>query len=384
MKCVFLSNYFNHHQKPFSDEMYLILKGDFYFIETVPMTNERISLGWEIKDLPTYVLRYYESKDMQKKCLEVINQADFIITGSAPEVLLEKALKKGCLVFRYSERPIKSRDWYFLKYPIRYVKWHMRNKKDYNVFLLCSSAFTLYDYSKFGLFENKAFKWGYFPEVKYYSIKEILSLKVENSILWAGRLIDVKHPEVVIDLAYKLKEYGYKYKINVIGNGKLFQNIEKAISDKHLENNIVLLGAMKPDEVRRYMEFSKIFLFTSDRREGWGAVVNEAMNSGCIVIASSTAGSVPYLIDNNRNGFIYKDNEDLFHKVKYCLDNPDKTNFIGYSAYKDICEKWSPKNAAVSICRLAKSLLQNNTNVIYEKSGPCSKAEILNDNWYES
>jgi hypothetical protein len=37
---------------------------------------------------------------------------------------------------------------------------------------------------------------------------------------------------------------------------------------------------MPPEEVRVHMEQSNIYLFTSDFGEGWGAVLNEAMNSG--------------------------------------------------------------------------------------------------------
>ena len=44
----------------------------------------------------------------------------------------------------------------------------------------------------------------------------------------------------------------------------------------------------------------------SGRKEGWGAVVNEAMSSGCAVVADAEAGSVPYLIENSKDGFIYR------------------------------------------------------------------------------
>ena len=46
MNIVFLSNYFNHHQKPFSDEMFKLIGDGFNFIETIPMENERIRMGW--------------------------------------------------------------------------------------------------------------------------------------------------------------------------------------------------------------------------------------------------------------------------------------------------------------------------------------------------
>ena len=45
------------------------------------------------------------------------------------------------------------------------------------------------------------------------------------------------------------------------------------------------MGALKPADVRKEMERADIFLFTSDYKEGWGAVLNEAMNARCAIVA---------------------------------------------------------------------------------------------------
>ena len=52
---------------------------------------------------------------------------------------------------------------------------------------------------------------------------------------------------------------------------------------------------------------SHIHLFTSNHLEGWGAVVNEAMNSGCAEVGNSQVGAIPYLIKHKQNGLIYKE-----------------------------------------------------------------------------
>ena len=41
MKLVFISCYMSPHQKPFCDEMYKMLEGDFVFIATQPIEEER-------------------------------------------------------------------------------------------------------------------------------------------------------------------------------------------------------------------------------------------------------------------------------------------------------------------------------------------------------
>ena len=52
--CVFVSNYLNHHQIPFCNAMYRLLKEQFLFIQTQAMEEERIRMGWNQNlDYPT-------------------------------------------------------------------------------------------------------------------------------------------------------------------------------------------------------------------------------------------------------------------------------------------------------------------------------------------
>lgn len=62
----------------------------------------------------------------------------------------------------------------------------------------------------------------------------------------------------------------------------------------NLNDYVTFTGPVQSDKVRGFMERAGIFLFTSDRQEGWGAVLNESMNSGCAVVASHAIGSVPF------------------------------------------------------------------------------------------
>lgn len=55
-------------------------------------------------------------------------------------------------------------------------------------------------------------------------------------------------------------------------------------------------------KVREHMEDADIFLFTSDYNGGRGAVLNESMNSGCMVAASHAIGSVPFLLEDGKRG----------------------------------------------------------------------------------
>jgi len=384
MRIVFLSNYFNHHQEALSEELFFLTNGNYYFIETAHMEEERIKLGWELKKTPSYVIKSYESIESYKLIKNLVDSADVVIIGSAPEKYIKNRLKKEKLIFRFSERPLKK-GLEIYKYPYRYIKWHIQNPKKAKIYMLCASAYTAGDYAKFGLFKNKCFKWGYFPEVKYYEdINNLINTKKKNSIIWVGRFIDWKHPEIPCLIGERLLKEGYQFEINMIGTGDLFENIRKRIEEKGLTNHIHLLGPMNPKDVRKYMEKSEIHIFTSDKQEGWGVVLNESMNSACVPIASHAIGSVPFLINNSVNGYIYKDGDidDLYAKIKFLLDNRNKIKEIGEKAYKTITELWSPKIAAKRFIKLTESLLNGENNIELFENGPCSKADIISDDWF--
>ena len=375
MKVVFISNYFNHHQKPLSDAMVNLLGENYRFIETEPMEDERKNMGWGIDEFPSYVISYNEFIKNNNKCQELINDADVVIFGSAPFKLLKQRKKQNKLIFRYSERPLKK-GLQPIKFIPRCIKWNIQNPKNKPIYMLCASAYTASDYKKFGLFKGKTFKWGYFPEVKKYEdINSLIEEKNKNSIVWVARFIDWKHPEIAIKLAEKLKKDGYDFELKMIGNGTLLANVSKEVEECGLTNCVNILGAMSPEEVRSHMEKSEIHIFTSDRNEGWGAVLNESMNSACVPVANYAIGSVPFLLKDGENGFIYKDGdfEDFYNKVKYLLDNPEKRIEMGQKAYQTMVNEWNAENAAKKFLSLVKSFFEIGKIENKFNKGVCSK-----------
>lgn len=380
MRIVFLSNYFNHHQKPLSDA--LASRCEYTFITTIPITQERLELGWGAIPEPSYVCHYDKDTERAENCLL---EADVVITGSAPEKMVRQCIFRGQVVFRYSERPLKNGiEW--LKYLPRLLKWHYQNPVGKTIYMLCASAYTAGDYAQFGLFWRKTFRWGYFPEVKHYTnIRSVLERKKNGSILWVGRFLDWKHPDDALRMATRLKTAGIDFQMKFIGTGEMEQQIRDLICREKLGDRVALLGAMKPEEVRRHMEESQIFLFTSDRREGWGAVLNEAMNSGCAVVASDAIGAVPFLLRDGKNGCVYHsgDMDELYNKVSMLLAEPEKIKKLGMAAYETMTENWNAEVAAERFLNLAEAALQGKNLVQMYSDGPCSPAGIIKEDWYK-
>jgi glycosyltransferase involved in cell wall biosynthesis len=103
-----------------------------------------------------------------------------------------------------------------------------------------------------------------------------------------------------------LKEAGYKFRMVIVGDGVMAAAMKDYAKELGVKDVVNFLGSQNPDEVRMLMEKSQIYLTTSDNQEGWGAVINEAMNSGCAVVANKAMGAAPYLLQNgNRQGSLY-------------------------------------------------------------------------------
>lgn len=311
--------------------------------------------------------------------------ADLVIFGLADEKLIAERLKRGGMTFRYAERfykngiPLKHwiRDWA--------TAWlHHGRFQKYPIYLLCASAYTAADAYRFGNYKDRCYRWGYFPAVRQYELPKLMESKEHRKpvLLWAGRLIDWKHPEDAIAVAEKLKRAGYAFELKLIGSGSMEQQLRQMIEEKGLSDCVLMPGSMKPEEVRAHMEQANVYLFTSDRGEGWGAVLNESMNSGCAVVASHAIGAVPFLIKDGENGRIYRsgDVDILYEKVKALLDDPAEQKRLGEAAYRTIAEVWNAQVAAERLLVLA-DCIKNGKEVPFT-DGPCSKAPILREDWY--
>ena len=130
------------------------------------------------------------------------------------------------------------------------------------------------------------------------------------------------------------------------------------ITEKGLEEEVTLCGYLPPEKVREMMEKTEVYLFTSDYKEGWGAVLNEAMNSGCAVVANVQAGAVPYLIEQGVNGIAYPRGsyEKMEEAVRFLLQHPKERESMGLCAYETVSRFWNAEHGAKELLRMAEGL----------------------------
>lgn len=381
MTITFYSNYLNDHQLPFCEELIKYIGYEnFHFVASREIDSDRIEMGFENMNVTkSFVVRAYENNTQFCFAQQLMIESDIVIIGSSKGMPFEKRMSLNKLTFRYSERILKRGDIHL--FDPRLIKQIYKNWTKYrcrNLYTLCASAYTARDLSLFGFPKSRCYKWGYFPKMKKYeSYSDILKLKElglkhqDVSILWVGRLIGWKHPEYPILIADMLRRDGYSFNLRIIGSGTLKSYLADLIKKYHLDNNVSLVGALTPDEVRYEMEKAEIFLFTSDKNEGWGAVLNESMNSGCAVVANRAIGSVPFLIEDRKNGLIYEGSvKDAYLCVKRLFEDSQLRETISINAYNSICNYWNAENAVANFLGLIENIQKNKTTT--NSYGPCS------------
>lgn len=193
MTLTFITNSLTHHTAPLADALSGWLGTDFHFVETKPLRQERIQLGWQQEPDRPYLLRTYECPETAARCRRLALNSDVVLLGSGSDRWILPRLHQHRLTFRYAER------WYKTGMPparrpglgcITAGSGHAP------LYLLCASAYAAADAALAGCYPGRAYRFGYFPEVKYHNKSALLAQKDPNGrrLLWAGRFLPWKHP----------------------------------------------------------------------------------------------------------------------------------------------------------------------------------------------
>lgn len=144
-------------------------------------------------------------------------------------------------------------------------------------------------------------------QAKDLSIKKIDKYLLENKkiVLYIGRLIDIKNIFLLID-AFSNNQTDNSFLV-IVGDGYLKRDLKLYVKEKQLEHKVLFTGKQEDIDLYSWYNIGQIFILPS-YYERFGAVVNEALLSGCFTICSDIAGA-SCLIEDGNNGFVFKSND---------------------------------------------------------------------------
>lgn len=376
VKLAFFTNFDNHHQIPLADELYRIYGNRYVFVTREEIPKEFRKRGYHNYERP-YILRMETSKENVKRALQILSDAEFVLFGDAPLEWIRPRIRAGKPVLFYNERWFKTgwRRYMRRSFWKNLLLSHFPSRWR-PTYMLAASAYMRHDCSKIFAYPNKVYRWGYFPAVERLDLEQVIQDKAlyPLKLVWCGTMTPLKHPELPLLLMSKLGVDDVNAHLCMIGQGPLLEGMKRLAFKLNVESRVEFIQDIPNEEVKSIFRQSHIFLFTSDWMEGWGCVLNEAMASGCAVVASHEIGSVPFLIRHKVNGLIFKSRhlQSLYEQVNYLVKHRDKLDCMARQAYRTMQEEWSPHAAAHSLVRLICHLEDPRQPLPLD--GPCSEA----------
>ena len=169
------------------------------------------------------------------------------------------------------------------------------------------------------------------------SIPQKLSKLNEKRLISVGRLSPEKGYLDLLKVYKQLRNDYPNWVLDIIGDGKERDNLEKYIKNNNLEKYVTLHGFQGKEYIDKLMNKSSIYLMTSFT-ESFGIVLIEAMSHGLPCIAFSSAEGAREIINSGENGYLIKNRnyEMMIKKISDLIENPEERKIIGKNARKSI------------------------------------------------
>lgn len=180
-------------------------------------------------------------------------------------------------------------------------------------------------------------------------IPDKVSKLIDKKIVSIGRLSKEKAPLDLLKV-FSILHTNYKdWKLEIIGDGVLKEEMEDFIRLHHLEDSVYLAGFQGKDYINKVLNKSSIYLMTSET-ESFGIVLLEAMSHGVPCIAFDSAEGAKEIISSGDNGYLIKNRNyvAMVKKIEDLIKNPKERKRVGLAGrssiekYKGdvVCDMW--------------------------------------------
>jgi len=141
------------------------------------------------------------------------------------------------------------------------------------------------------------------------------------SLVGVGKLLKSKGFDRIARIIKRLRDTGYPVHLYILGVGPLQEELERFITDNHLEKQITLLGYQT--NPYKYVARADLFVCASFA-EGFSTAATEALIVGTPVCTVEVSGMKEMLGENNEWGIVTENDEEaLYQGIKGLLDDPE-------------------------------------------------------------
>jgi glycosyltransferase involved in cell wall biosynthesis len=152
-----------------------------------------------------------------------------------------------------------------------------------------------------------------------------------KTIVCVARLVPIKNINNLLRAWKIIEDSGSDYKLNIIGNGPLYDQLDQLTSTLNLKS-VAFVGAVSNDDLPLHLNNADAFVLPS-YSESWGLVVNEAMAAGLPVLLSNKINAGQVLLQEGINGYSFNPNN-----VNDIADNMLKFTALDAAAKKHMSD----------------------------------------------
>lgn len=370
MRLAYCTNIWSHHQGPVCREFAKLLGDGFRMFVFQPLdcvwSKERQAMGWNLipPNEPWIVGPPKTTKELSDNFFQGwIESADVLVYGENHyfdhEALLRR-LKHGRLSFKMGERLLKSQmRWYWWFSPFFIRRWFItHNSFNYqSLHYLSMSHWCARDLHFFHACKGRIWRWGYLTEVSKTPTEKTERGKV--NVGWCGRMLDWKNVDYILRaIALLPQSIRAHVELTLVGEGPEEEKLKQLAEISGLLDCVWFRPFLPQKEAMSFMSSLDVFVFPSGRKEGWGAILPEAMDKSCAVIANEAAGSTLELVRDGVNGFTFKngDIKTLACRLSQLIVDGQLRKKMGQRAWRTM-QEWSPSVGAYRFVALANTLL---------------------------
>lgn len=188
------------------------------------------------------------------------------------------------------------------------------------------------DYAKYSTDELKK-SWGYAKEDKI--------------VLFVGRMTLEKQPVKMIQIFQKLYAKDTNYRLLMVGQGELLEEVEQEIKKCQLEQVVNIHKKVPNDRMWELYRMSECYV-NLNTHEIFGMAILEAMYYENVVVALRAPGP-ELIIDDERTGYLCDEEESLINRVLAT----DKTK-LGQQAHGSIVERFLWEKSAEQMMKIIR------------------------------
>lgn len=351
MRLYFWQHVLSPHQSDFLFELSKIDNNEIFWIVENKQIEYRTRMGWEEVNTSNLNIIVSPTKiEVQNILFESkYYNSVHIFSGTRGVELVRFAFKLACKLNLRIAIQSESIDKKGVKGLFRII-FGLIDKKCYSqsisyVFAIGSLGRQWFEF--LGYDHKKIFDWGYFPNPDFVKIDDVKFNQEKFNFIYCGSLLKGKGVFDLLLAYYNVCKNNQLTHLHIVGDGNEFEKMRILVDKYKIFNNVTFHGVLLNKHAKYLISISDVLILPSIIKDGWGAVVNEAILNGTRVICSDMCGS-SILIKNNYyfgSVFEFSNTKGLIENMNQLIHEGKFNEFKRRNLIHQSLNKLSPKVA---------------------------------------